>query len=138
MVSRFLRRGGGGMWLINQLLQETLSQMEDTAGNPVFHGSKAEGMPDMLHGKPIRWYEHASAVGTHGDIALVKPSPYYVIKNGSGPFMDVGTINTDFISRQRRLMLFLANDGRPWLEDKFKLQNDTEVSPFVTLDTFSA
>lgn len=134
MVKRKLQRGGAAFWLINPLLMGDLITLEDANGNAVYVPNIAAGVPPTLFGYPVFFYEFASAVGALGDVALVQPNPYYVIKDGSGPFIDVGFINDDFTKNKRRVKIFLLNDGRPWLQAPFKLVNGTEVSPFVLLD----
>jgi HK97 family phage major capsid protein len=134
MAERKLQRGGGAFWLYNQLLLSNLMQMKDGNNNLVWQSSVVPGSPNMLWGLPAIPYEFAAAVGSLGDVALVQPNPYYVVKEGSGPFIDVGFINTDFTTNRRRVKIFLLNDGGPWLQAPFLLQNGTQVSPFVLLD----
>lgn len=134
MVSRKLQRGGTAFWLYNQLLLAKLMQMKDGNNNLVWQKNVVEGSPSMLWGLPAFPYEFASTVGSLGDVCLVQPNPYYIIKDGSGPFVDIGFINTDFTTNRRRVKIFLLNDGGPWLQAPFKLHNGTEVSPFVILD----
>jgi len=138
MVARFLQRTGKAFWLYNQLLLSKLIQMKDGNNNLVWQQSIVPGSPSTLWGLPAFPYEFASAVGSLGDVALVRPDPYYVIKDGAGPFVDMGRINDDFTKGKVRVRIFMSNDGGPWLNAPFKLQNSTEVSPFVLLDVPSA
>jgi HK97 family phage major capsid protein len=134
MVARKLQRGGGAFWLYNPLHIAKLIQMKDGNNNLVWQQSIVPGSPTMLWGLPAFAYEFAAAVGALGDVCLVQPNPYYVFKEGSGPFVDVGLINDDFTKNKRRVLIFTLNNGGPWLQAPFKLQNGTEVSPFVLLD----
>ncbi len=134
MAARKLQRGGAAFWLYNPLLIAKLIQMKDGNNNLVFQQSIVPGSPSMLWGLPAIPYEFSAAVGSLGDVLLVQPNPYYIVKDGSGPFIDIGFINTDFTTGRRRVRIFLLNDGGPWLQAPFKLQNGTEVSPFVALD----
>lgn len=138
MVGRFLQRGGGGYWVYNQLLLPALIQMKDGNNNPVWQPSIREGSPATLWGLPAFPYEFSAAVGALGDLCLLNTNPYYVVQRGSGPFIDVGYINTDFTQRQQRLMISMFDDGAPWLTAPFKLVNGAEVSPFVLLDVPSS
>lgn len=138
MVARKLQRGGAAFWLYNPLLIAELIQMKDGNDNLVWQQSLVPGAPSTLWGLPAFPYEFASDVGSLGDVALVQPNPYYVVKDGSGPFLDVGFINDDFTKNKRRVKLFMLNDGGPWLSAPFKLANGTEVSPFVVLDVPAA
>ena len=139
MAARMLSRGGAAFWLYNPLLLADLIQMKDGNNNLVFQQSIAPGSPSMLWGKPAYPYEFASAVGSKGDVALVQPSPYYLIKDGSGPYVDIGFINTDFTQGISRVKISIMNDGGPWLAAPFKLADGTtEVSPFVLLDVPAA
>jgi len=134
MAARKLQRGGSAFWLYNPLLIAQLMQMVDGNNNLVWQSSVVPGSPNTLWGLPAMPYEFASAVGVLGDVALVQPNPYYVIKDGSGPFVDVGFINTDFTTNRRRVKIFMLNDGGPWLQAPFELVNGVQVSPFVVLD----
>jgi HK97 family phage major capsid protein len=134
MTARFMQRKGKAFWLYNQLLLSKLIQMKDGNNNLVWQQSIVPGSPSTLWGLPAFPYEFASAVGALGDVALVRPDPYYVIKDGAGPFVDMGRIDKDFTKGKVRVRIFMSNDGGPWLKAPFKLQNGTEVSPFVLLD----
>jgi len=134
MVSRFLERGGPAMWLINPTLKGQVMAMANAAGFLVWNESAVDGIPGTLDGKPVYWHEFASAVGAQGDVMLVRPQ-YYVIKEGSGPFVDIGWINNDFVTNRRRVKIFLLDDGQPWMTQPFTLANGVDtVSPFITLD----
>lgn len=134
MASRKLQRGAAGFWLYNPLLLANLMQMKDGNNNLVWQSNVVEGSPGSIWGMPAFPYEFAAAVGSRGDVCLVQPNPYYIIKEGSGPFVDTGYINTDFTTNRTRVKIFTMNDGGPWLQSPFKLQNGSEVSPFVVLD----
>lgn len=134
MLERLLPRGGEAIWTYSPLLLSKLMKLKDEEGNLIWQNNAREGAPGVLLGKSAFPYEFASALGSRGDLCLLQPNPYYVVQRGSGPFIDVGMINTDFTQRQQRLMISMFDDGQPWLKSKFKLVNDVEVSPFVVLD----
>ena len=135
MLERCLYRGGQKYWLINQALMSDVVGMTNENNNLIYIGDSAvEGAPGTLMGYPVFWYEYAASKGSLGDVALVSTDPYYLLKQGSGPFLDVGYIDDDFVKNRRRLKIFRLVDGQPWLTEPFKLRNGHEVSPFVLLD----
>ncbi len=134
MLERLLPRGGEGLWLYSPLLLSKLMTVKDEADNLIWQISARDGVPATLLGKPAFSYEFAAALGSRADLCLVQPNPYYVVQRGSGPFLDVGLINTDFTQRQQRLMISMFDDGQPWLKQAFELVNGAEASPFVILD----
>ena len=75
----------------------------------------------------------SQAAGSIGDIMLASPS-YYLLKEGAGPLLSVGTNNDDFTAGKQRLRICSGIDGGSWLKQPFKLRNGYEVSPFVALD----
>jgi len=134
MAARKLNRGGAAFWLYNPLLLTQFMQMTDGNQNLVWQSSMVAGSPNQLWGLPAYPYEFAKEVGALGDLVLIQPNPYYVIKEGSGPYVDVGLSGNDFLTNRRRVKIFTLNDGAPWIKAPFKLANGTEVSPFVLLD----
>ena len=108
--------------------------MADSNNNLVWQANIRDGMPMMIMGIPAMPYEFASAVGSLGDMMLIQPNPYYIVKDGYGPFVDTGRINDDFTKGIVRVKIGMSDDGGPWLDAPFKQQNANEVSPFVLLD----
>lgn len=134
MYSTMLKRGGGGAWFVNTTLQSDVITMQDAGGNSVWMPSAVPGTPSTLMGLPVYWYEYSAVRGALGDVMLLKPS-YYVVQDGSGPFVDFGRINDDFVSNRVRVKIFTNNDGQPWLTQPFTLANGVDTaSPFVILD----
>jgi HK97 family phage major capsid protein len=72
-------------------------------------------------------------VGTEGDLILADCS-YYLIKNGSGPFVEASP-HVYFTSNQTVIKAFWNVDGKPWLSQPIPLEGSTSntVSPFVVL-----
>ena len=135
MVTKMLMRGGMGTWLITQALMEDILQLKNDNNNLIFIADNAvPGVAGSLMGRPIVWYEYAEARGSLGDITLVQPSPYYLLQPGSGPFIEVGRANDDFLKNKSRIKIFTNVDGQPWLTAPYKLRNGFKVSPFVALD----
>lgn len=134
MVAALLQRGGPAVWLYNQQLLSALIQMKDGNNNLVWANNVVTGQPPTLWGLPAYPYEFSAAKGSLGDVALVRPE-YYIIKDGAGPMIDIGRINTDFREGVVRVRMVMSNDGGPWLQEPFTLAaNSVTVSPFVALD----
>ncbi len=139
MKGKMLMRGRAAFWLITQELMEDILQLKNDNNNLIFVADSAVAGPaGMLMGLPIFWYEHANARGTLGDITLVQPDPYYIVKNGSGPFVAIGQSGDDFERNKQKIKIFTNVDGQAWLRAPHKLANGYEVSPFVLLDVPAA
>lgn len=138
MVARLLMRGGSPYWLASQSVYPQLTQMEDTQGHLIWQSNAVAGSPGSLMGYPVFWHERSPLLGTKGDLTAVNTNPYYMIKQGSGPFVGSGYINDDFVKNKQRIKIFQLVDGQPWLTAPFKQEKGYEVSPFVTLDVPAA
>jgi HK97 family phage major capsid protein len=134
MVSRLLMRGGSPYWLASQSVYAKLATMEDTEGHLIWQPNAIVGSPGSLMGYPVFWHERSPLLGVKGDLTLVNTNPYYMIKQGSGPFVGSGFINDDFVKNKQRIKIFQLVDGQPWLTAPFKQESGYEVSPFVVLD----
>jgi len=132
MAERILMRGGSPIWMASQSVKSKLRQLKDEEGNRIWQSSLKEGDPDLLDGKPVFWHERSPLLGTEGDLVLADLS-YYLIKDGSGPFVAMGHINDDFTNNKSRMKIFWNVDGQPWLTAPFKQEKGFEVSPFVVL-----
>ena len=138
MVARLLMRGGSPYWLISQSCYVQLASMEDTEGHLIWQANAVAGSPGSLLGYPVFWHERSPLLGTKGDVALLNTDPYYMIKQGSGPFVGSGFINDDFVKNKSRIKIFQNIDAQPWLTAPFKQEKGYEVSPFVALDVPAA
>lgn len=141
MVARSMTRGGMAAWLINPALQEDLIQLVNSNGNLIWKDtpdSIVAGSPASLLGKPVFLDEFAAAKGSKGDIALVQPNPAYMIKPGSGPFIETGKSGTDFEAGKSKIKISTHVGGQPWLTKPFKRRDGTETSPFVLLDVVAS
>jgi len=59
---------------------------------------------------------------------------YYLIKNGSGPFI-LASEHKYFTENKTVVKAFYNVDGSPWLRNPITLRDGvTEVSPFVVLE----
>jgi len=113
---------------------------------PVGTGGSAAYLPanglsgkpyDTLMGKPILWTEHASTLGTVGDILLVDWSQYLVgLKSGRGAGIQYATsIHLKFDYDQTAFRFVMRLDGQPWWPTFFTPHHGSTQSPIVELAT---
>ena len=73
------------------------------------------------------------ALGLRGDVGLFDLQEY-VIKDGSGPIVEVGYAYLQWEKNQRSIKITFNVDGRPWMTRPYRDEDNYEVSPFVVLD----
>ncbi|MCR5874372.1 phage major capsid protein [Phenylobacterium sp. J426] len=133
MVARLLMRGGTQpVWSMPQSALPKLATMVDPEGHYIWKANAVDGFAGTLLGYPVRWNNRAPAIGSKGDILLADWS-YYVIKDGSGPFV-AASEHVLFRQNKTVIKIFWNVDGAPWLTAPIKEENGYEVSPFVGLD----
>ena len=115
---------------------------------PVGTGGSAAYMPanglsgkpyDMLMGKEILWTEHASSVGTVGDVMLVDWSQYLIgqkVGKGAG-IQFASSIHLKFDFDQTAFRFVLRLDGQPWWPTYFTPKRGSTLGPIVELATRS-
>lgn len=133
MVSRLHMDGGQPYWLITQAAMTQILQLADPNGNYVWQPNAVEGSPMSLFGFPVFWHQRSPTLGNEGDVMLCNTNPYYMVKDGSGPFVSMGFINDDFTKNRTRIKVFHNVDAKPWLTEPFTQEGGFEVSPFVKL-----
>ena len=138
MLASSLMRGDGKYWLVTQSGMQQLLQIQDPNGGYVWQPNAREGVAGTLFGFPVFWNERSPQLGNTGDIGLMSTNPYYLIKNGSGPFVAMGYINDDFVQNRTRIKVFHNVDAKPWLTEPFTQEGGYQVSPFVLLDATQA
>ncbi len=141
MKARRLGMGGPAAWLINPSLEEDLIQLINANNNLVWRDtpdSIVAGSPATLLGVPVFMDEFAAAEGVLGDVALVQPNPAYMIKPGSGPFVETGKSGTDFEAGKSKIKISHHVGGQPWLTEPYKRRDGTLTSPFVLLDVVAS
>jgi len=126
--------GGGLVWLASQTTIPQLVNIRDTANNNMWHVSATQGVPPTLMGFDVLWAERCPGLGTKGDLLLADLS-YYLIKDGSGPFVDLSK-EVFFTSDQTCFRIIWNVDGHPWLEEPIPLEGSTSntISPIVILE----
>lgn len=130
--------GGSLLWIASQTIIPQLVTMVDAGTNSVWLGgggypSAAAAPPGTLLGIPLMFNDRSPALGTTGDLILVDLS-YYLIKDGSGPFVATSP-HVHFTSNRTIIKIFWNVDGQPWLSAPIPLEGSAAntVSPFVLL-----
>lgn len=136
------KMGGNLVWVYSQSILGQLMQLQDNSGSAAglgkfIWGDAVGGNPATLKGRPAIQNDRSPVLGSKGDLALVDMS-YYLIKDGSGPYIDIGYDDGDFRSNRRTLRICTLVDGQSWLRSPIKLENGYTVSPFVSLDVPAA
>jgi HK97 family phage major capsid protein len=88
IFSRILvQPGSTPLWIGNRDILPQLIPL--TIGNQPVWVSPSAGLHDapggFLLGLPLRWSEHASTLGTLGDLVLIDPQGYYAVQRDSQP-----------------------------------------------------
>lgn len=144
MTARILMRGGRPVWLASQSVLPQLQNLRNEIGSPAEGDGALVWDPDKrdldnnqtLGGYPILWNERSPTLGTKGDLVLADLS-YYLIKDGSGPFV-AASEHVKFDENKTRIKIFWNVDGQPWLTEPFTQEGGYQVSPFVVLDVPSS
>lgn len=133
MVSRILMRGGevSPVWIASQGTIPQLATLQDPEGRYIWKANAVDGFAGTLMGYPLRISNRVANLGGIGDISLVDWS-YYVIKDGSGPFV-AASEHVLFEENKTMLKIFWNVDGAPWLTAPITEENGWTVSPFVVL-----
>jgi HK97 family phage major capsid protein len=129
-----LKMGGSPVWIASQTCIPQLCTIADASSHNLWVQSAAPGIPPTLLGIPVLFHDRSVALGTRGDLILADLS-YYVIKNGSGPFV-MASEHVYFTSNRTVIKIFWNVDGKPWLDEPLPLEGSTTntVSPFVVLN----
>jgi len=122
------------VWIVNQTVFPQIFGMEDTNGNSIYiQGDITKGIVPTLGGVPVMFSGRNPVLGTKGDVMLLDLSNY-LIKDGSGPFIDVSE-HVLFLSNKTAVKLTWNVDGQSWLNAPIPLEDgSTTVSPFVVLE----
>ena len=129
-----LRMNTSAVWITSQTTIPQLATISDALGNNIWMPSAVAGMPPTLMGIPVLFHERSVALGTAGDLLLADLS-YYLIKEGSGPFV-MASEHVYFTSNRTVIKVFWNVDGAPWLSEPIPLEGSAAntVSPFVVLN----
>ena len=127
------------VWLINQDIEPrlfTMSLAVGVGGVPVYlpAGGASASPYGTLFGRPVIPIEHASTLGTVGDITLADLSQYLMIDKGG--MQSASSIHVAFITDQSAFRFVYRCDGQPMWNAQLTPANGTNaLSPFVQLAT---
>jgi len=141
MLAR-MKMGGSPVWIGSQTILPQLITMVDAGTNSVWLPGTSSSIgagasnspPSTLFGYPLLFNDRSPALGTAGDLIFADLS-YYLIKDGSGPFVAVSP-HVYFTSNRSVIKIFWNVDGQPWLSAPIPLEGSAAntVSPFVVLN----
>lgn len=125
--------GDNPIWIASKSALPKLIGMADAVGNSIYIvGDITKGLPAQLAGFPIFFTFRNPALGTEGDLMLVDPS-YYIIKDGSGPFIQASE-HVQFTSDQTIIKMSFWLDAQPWVKTALLMEDaTTTTSPIVVL-----
>jgi HK97 family phage major capsid protein len=114
----------------------TLALDVGTGGNSVFMFNVAERQAETIHGAPIIWTDHASALGTKGDLILTDLSQYLTATKAGGPKIKSTTsIHVKFVTDEVAFKFTMRVDGHSWWPSARTPKNGKTTSPIITLST---
>lgn len=128
-------------WFINAEVYDqlwSLQQVIGTGGVPVFlpPSGAASAPGGTLMGRPIVDIEHASALGTVGDIAFADWNEYLLV--GKGGVEEASSIHVYFDTDQQVFRWTLRINGRPIRANSVTpYKGSLTTSPFIVLQTRS-
>jgi HK97 family phage major capsid protein len=126
------------VWCMNPDVEEILPLLHlpvGTGGMPVFlPPSGASSSPySTLYGRPIVPLDYCSAIGDEGDIALIDPKYYQLIRKGGT--QTATSIHVAFLTSEQCFRFTFRANGHPKINKPLTIKNSTNKrSPFVTLE----
>lgn len=140
MWSRMWSRSrGNAVWFINQDIEPQLYGLELGSGGIAAY-LPANGLSQSpfstLFGRPVIPIEHASTLGTVGDIILADMGQYIAIDKGG--VEEASSMHVQFLTDQMAFRWTYRIDGQPgWSSALTPAQGSNTQSPWVTLATRS-
>ncbi len=133
IVNMVAKMYGEGIWICSKSALPKIVSMTDTVGNSIFiAGDVTKGISPTLLGFPIFFTFRQPALGTEGDLMFVDPQ-YYIIKDGSGPFVQASE-HVAFTSDQTYVKMTFYLDGQPWVKTPLLMEDaSTTTSPIIVL-----
>ena len=101
------------------------------SGQLVWHDNISGDIPATLLGRPVIFTEHASALGTAGDLSLVAWNHYLIAE--SPEFVNDSSIHVRYDSLETAFRFAKRLDAQPWWRTTLTVQNGWEMSPYVIL-----
>lgn len=136
MLSRFYRKGGQPVWIINQTVLPEIYKLKDENSNyillPGMNGNIAGALPTSIYGIPVIVSEKLPALGTSGDIMLADIR-YYLIGDRQRITVDE-SIHVKFQTDEKSWRFVTRVDGQPWIDSAITPRaGGSTLSPFVKL-----
>lgn len=124
----------GAMFCASITALPSLMQLTDGNGRLIFvAGDATKGTPNTLAGLPLHFSGKCNVLGTQGDLSLINYNPYYLIKEGAGPYISISE-HVKFTSNKTVFKIVAYIDGQPWVNEPLLLEDGvTHVSPYVIL-----
>lgn len=127
---------GDAIWLANHDTRPQLSVLAipvGVGGTLIYQPSATVGFPDMLHGIPVFYTEHASKLGDLGDLMLTNWSQY--LDGLYQPLQSAESVHVRFLNHERAFKMWLRNAGAPWWRSALTpAQSAVTMSPMVILE----
>lgn len=127
-----------GVWVMQPKFKEVLPTLNNAGGTlqVYYQGPMADyagkRLRATLGGFPIIFHNSAKALGSEGDIALLDPTQYTMIRKG-GLKVDI-SIHVEFKNGKTIIRFRMRINGKPSWSSKLKLENGGhEISPYVVL-----
>ena len=123
------------VWLANQNTMAQLSTLVVTKNKsdiPLYAFADGAGRPtDTILGRPVKYIEQASSLGSVGDIILADLSSYALIMRD---LKQASSIHVYFDTEQTALRFSMRINGQPLMKRSITpAQGSDTLSPFVTL-----
>ena len=125
------------VWLINQLVEPQLNQLNQAVGT----GGQLVYMPPggvsaapyaTLYGRPVLTTEYSAALGTPGDIMLADLSQYTLVDKGG--VQAATSMHIAFLTDEMVFRITYRVDGKPmWYAPMTPFKGGQTLSPFVAL-----
>lgn len=135
MLARLLPEAlSGAMFCTSITAIPSLMQLTDGNGRLIFvAGDATKGVPATLAGIPLHFTGKCPTIGNQGDLMLVNLNPYYIIKEGAGPYIAISE-HVKFTSNKTVFKIVAYVDAQPWVKEPLLLEDGkTKVSPYVIL-----
>ena len=127
------------VWLVNQLVEPQLNQMNQavgTGGQLVYlpPGGLSAAPYATLYGRPVITTEYNAGTGTPGDITLVDLSQYTLVDKGG--VQSATSMHIAFLTDEMAFRITYRVDGKPmWYAPMTPFKGGQTLSPFVALAT---
>jgi len=135
---RWLVDSSNLLWVVHPDVEEQMLLMEfpvGTGGVPVYlpPGGASESPYSKLFGRTVIPSDHCSTLGDKGDVLLMNPKEYVLMKKGNAK-QDT-SIHVRFLYGEQTFRFTFRANGQPKRNSALTIKNSTKTrSPFVTLN----